>query len=56
MTMGIKLKQEVLTGYKEKHFHHEDSQALEQVAQRGYTISIHGGFMTRMNKALNNVV
>ena len=28
-------KREVQTGYKENLFHHEDSQALEQVTQRG---------------------
>ena len=28
----------VQTGYKEKLFHHEDCQALEQVAQRGYIV------------------
>ena len=39
-----KLKQEVLSGYKEKLFHHEGSEALEYVAQRGYVVSILGDF------------
>lgn len=35
-----KLKQEVLSGYKERLFHHEGSEELEYVAQRGYVVSI----------------
>jgi len=35
---------EAQVGYLERLSHHEDSQAVEQVAQRGCVISILGGF------------
>lgn len=39
-----KTKTEVQIGYEENHFHHKDSSAVERVAQRGYTVSVLGGF------------
>lgn len=39
-----KLKQQLLSGYKEKLFHHDSSEALEYVAQRCYVVYIHGDF------------
>lgn len=35
---------EVQTKYLERVFHHEDSQAVEQVALKGCLVSILGGF------------
>lgn len=34
-----KLKKEIQAEYKEKHFHHNDSHAVGQVAQRGCAAS-----------------
>lgn len=35
---------DVITVYREKYFHHEDSQAAAQVPQRGCAVAMLGGF------------
>lgn len=37
---GNKLKWKVPARYKEKVFHHKDSQTVEQVAQKDFAVSI----------------
>lgn len=44
MTMGIKKQEEVHTRSTETHFDHEDCQAVDQVSQGKYAISMPGGF------------
>lgn len=42
---GLTLKQEeVYTRYMEKHFNHEDSQAVDHVSQGTRAVSTRGGF------------
>lgn len=41
---GCKLRREIQAGYEEKPFPHEDSQAVEQVVQKGYVVSTLGHF------------
>ena len=53
---GCKLKRDIQTGYKEKPFPHEDSQAVDQVVQKGYAVSTLGHFPHQLDKALSNVV
>lgn len=43
-------------GYKEKPFHHEDSQVLEQVAQSDCAVSSLRCFQDPMDKALGSLV
>lgn len=47
LTVVLSEKREVQTGCKETLFHHENSQALEQVDQRGCASSVLGGFRSQ---------
>jgi len=37
---GLELKEKACTGHKKKLSHHEDSQGLDEVVQKGYVLSV----------------